>query len=164
MAEALTADAPGGEAARVPAMTTLTRRADFLRAASARRQGTAGFLLQARRRDPAEPVAPQEIRVGYTCSRKLGNAVARNRAKRRLRELARQMIPARGQEGWDYVLVGRPEATATRDFAEMLSDLKYALTRVHSGTDRQPDRAPRPDSAPRRRGKGPAKAQAGGRP
>ncbi|SEH71774.1 ribonuclease P protein component [Paracoccus alkenifer] len=155
MAEALTADAPGGDAARVPAMTTLTRRADFLRAASARRQGTAGFLLQARRRDPAEQVAPQAIRVGYTCSRKLGNAVARNRAKRRLRELARQVIPAQGQGGWDYVLVGRPEATATRDFSEMLSDLKHALVRVHSDTARLSDRAPR------RRGKG---AAPGGKP
>lgn len=145
-------------------MTTLTRRADFLRAASARRQGTAGFLLQARQRDPLEPAGPQAIRIGYTCSKKLGNAVARNRAKRRLRELARQVIPAHGQEGWDYVLVGRPEATATRDFAGMLSDLKYALTRVHSGTGRQPPRAPQLDPAPRRRGKGPAKAPAGGKP
>ena len=155
MAEALTADAPGGDAARVPAMTTLTRRADFLRAASARRQGTAGFLLQARRRDPAEQVPPQAIRVGYTCSRKLGNAVARNRAKRRLRELARQVIPARGQGGWDYVLVGRPEATATRDFAAMLSELETALSRVHAAPPPRPADAARPDPAPRRRGKDP---------
>ncbi|HRO16345.1 MAG TPA: ribonuclease P protein component, partial [Paracoccus sp. (in: a-proteobacteria)] len=66
-------------------MTVLRRRADFLRAASARRQGTAGFLLQARQRRPDEPVPADRIRVGFTCSKKLGNAVARNRAKRRRR-------------------------------------------------------------------------------
>lgn len=154
MAQALTADipAPAGGAADAcrPAMTTLTRRADFLRAASARRQGTAGFLLQARRRDPAEPVAFHVIRVGYTCSRKLGNAVARNRAKRRLRALAREVIPTQGQGGWDYVLVGRPEATASRDFAELRADLGRALARVHAGPD---PRSPDPGAQPRRRGK-----------
>ena len=156
MADALTAEAPvsaGGEGTgrRAAVMTTMTRRADFLRAASARRQGTAGFLLQARRRDGAEPVAPQVIRVGYTCSKKLGNAVARNRAKRRLRALAREVIPAQGQGGWDYVLVGRPEATATRDFAEMRADLARALARVHAGPD---PRSPDPGAQPRRRGRG----------
>lgn len=154
MADALTADPPapaGGETAREPAMTTLTRRADFLRAASARRQGTAGFLLQARVRGPMDSAAPHAIRVGYTCSKKLGNAVARNRAKRRLRALAREVIPAEGQGGWDYVLVGRPETTATRDFAEMLSDLKLALRRVHAAPD---PRRPDPGAQPRRRGKG----------
>ncbi|MBB1490530.1 MULTISPECIES: ribonuclease P protein component [unclassified Paracoccus (in: a-proteobacteria)] len=130
-------------------MTTLARRADFLRAASARRQGTAGFLLQARRRDPAE--AGTAIRVGYTCSKKLGNAVARNRAKRRLRALAREVIPVQGQGGWDYVLVGRPEATATRDFADLRADLSRALARVHAGPD---PRSPDPGAQPRRRGRG----------
>jgi ribonuclease P protein component len=108
---------------------TLSRRADFLRAAQARRQGTAGFLLQARLRRPDEPGA-EALRVGYTCSKKLGNAVARNRAKRRLRALARLVLPQHGRPGWDYVLVGRPEATAARDFALMQTDLERALERV----------------------------------
>jgi ribonuclease P protein component len=111
-------------------VTTLNKRRDFLRAASARRQGTPGFLLQARPRDPSEPC--EGARVGFTCSKKLGNAVARNRAKRRLREIARLILPEAGRAGWDYVLVGRHTATATRDFAQMQADLKRALDRVHT--------------------------------
>ncbi len=112
-------------------LEVLAKRADFLRAAQARRQGTAGFLLQARRRETDE-VDGALIRIGYTCSKKLGNAVARNRAKRRLREIARSVLPKAGQPGWDYVLVGRPEATAIREFALMLADLDRALTQIHA--------------------------------
>ena len=112
-------------------LEVLARRADFLRAAQARRQGTAGFLLQARRRETDEADGPL-IRIGYTCSKKLGNAVARNRAKRRLREIARAVLPKTGLPGWDYVLVGRPEATATREFALLLADLDRALTQIHA--------------------------------
>ncbi|WP_390625161.1 ribonuclease P protein component [Falsirhodobacter algicola] len=108
------------------AMQVLTKRADFLRAAQARRQGAQGFLLQARARDDAGG-----IRVGFTCSKKLGNAVARNRAKRRLREIARAVLPEAGRAGWDYVLVGRPNTTATRDFAALLNDLRLALRQIH---------------------------------
>ena len=106
---------------------TLAKRADFLRAAQARRQSTPGVLLQAR--DRADGNA--RLRIGYTCSKKVGNAVARNRAKRRLREIARQVLPRAGRPGWDYVLVGRPGVTAERPFAEMLTDLTRALERVH---------------------------------
>ncbi|MDO5620735.1 MAG: ribonuclease P protein component [Paracoccus sp. (in: a-proteobacteria)] len=108
----------------------LRKRADFLRAAKARRQGTAGFLLQARQRDTSE-ADPQDIRIGYTCSKKLGNAVARNRAKRRLREVARAILPKLGRPGWDYVLIGRPETTISRPFTDLLADLEQALTRIH---------------------------------
>lgn len=70
-------------------------------------------------------------RVGYTASRKVGNAVARNRAKRRLRAVARAVIPCEGRTGWDYVLVGRPGATAALPFPDLLADLSRALARVH---------------------------------
>ncbi len=110
---------------------TLRNRPDFLRAASARRQGTSGFLLQARKRAPEEAEA-KLIRAGYTCSKKIGNAVTRNRAKRRLRALVREILPAIGKPGWDYVLVGRPNATVARDFAALKSDLTEAVARIHA--------------------------------
>lgn len=116
----------------VPDLLVLNKRADFLRAAQARRQSSPGFLLQARERRPGETAAPEAIRVGFTCSKKVGNAVARNRAKRRLREVARLVLPGAGRRGWDYVLVGRPEATAARDFAALRADLARALQRIHA--------------------------------
>lgn len=110
-------------------LETLRKRADFLRAASAQRQGTPGFLLQARRRGEGEP--EQVVRVGFTCSKKLGNAVTRNRAKRRLRALAREILAGQGRPGWDYVLVGRPGATVERNFQELRGDLEQAVARIH---------------------------------
>ena len=112
-----------------PGFQILRKRADFLRAASARRQGMPGFLLQARKRDATEP--PEVIRVGFTCSKKIGNAVTRNRAKRRLRALVREVMPGVARPGWDYVLVGRPGATIERGFADLGADLASALARVH---------------------------------
>ena len=115
-----------------PPLLILRRRADFLRAARARRQGTSGFTLQARRRETGEGADPAAIRVGFTCSKKVGNAVARNRAKRRLREVVRAVLPVAGRPGWDYVLIGRPEVTARRPFADLLADMHAALARIHA--------------------------------
>ncbi|MFD1794476.1 ribonuclease P protein component [Paracoccus aurantiacus] len=117
-------------------IATLRRRADFLKAAKARRAGTSGFLLQARHRDTGE-IAEAAVRIGYTCSKKIGNAVARNRAKRRLRALAREVLPDCARPGWDYVLVGRPAETVSRPFAEMRDDLHKALDRVHASGSRK---------------------------
>jgi ribonuclease P protein component len=69
--------------------------------------------------------------VGFTCSKKVGNAVARNRAKRRLREAARRVLPEAARPGWDYALIGYRDATAERPFALLLADLRDALRRAH---------------------------------
>lgn len=117
-------------------LAVLKKRADFLRAARGKRQVAPGFVLQGwNRRDEA----PQ--RVGFTCSKKVGNAVARNRAKRRLRALAQAVLPAHGVDGWDYVLIGRAGVTGSRPFTQMTDDLVQALHRLHRS--RAPDRAAR---------------------
>ncbi|MGB2201048.1 MAG: ribonuclease P protein component [Pseudooceanicola atlanticus] len=113
------------------ALAVLRKRSDFLACARARRQGTSGMMVQARQRRDDEP-AEAPIRVGFTCSKKVGNAVARNRAKRRLREVARLVLPEAGMAGYDYVLIGRHGATAERDFEALKGDLRYALGKLHA--------------------------------
>ncbi len=113
------------------AVGRLKRRAEFLRVAASRRKWAApGLILQ------AAPALPQDdkssafgIRVGFTCSKKVGNAVARNRAKRRLRAAAREVIGLEAAPAQDYVLIGRQE-TLRRPYALLLQDLRTALKRV----------------------------------
>lgn len=80
------------------------------------------------------------MRVGFTASRKVGGAVVRNRAKRRLRAAAAHILPDAGRPGTDYVLIARA-ATAARPFAALLDDLETALRRVAPGATRQIGRA-----------------------
>jgi ribonuclease P protein component len=101
------------------------RRADFLRlAAQGRKIVKTGFVLQALKdTDSPEPV------LGFTATKKLGNAVIRNRTKRRLREAARLVLAERAAPGVELVLVGRRE-TGTMDFAKLRQNLALALDEV----------------------------------
>jgi len=110
----------------------LKNRPEFLAVAGARRKHVApGLILQVRRHDDRQRPAPGEplLRVGLTASRKVGNAVARNRARRRLREAARLLLPANAVPGYDLVLVARGE-TVVRPWADLLSDLTAGLKRL----------------------------------
>jgi ribonuclease P protein component len=107
---------------------SLERRSDFLRVGSSGlKRVTPAFILQAAPRLAASPENPS-IHVGFTASRKVGNAVARNRAKRRLRALTDRLI-SMADPAFDYVLVGRTE-TLTRDFTEMENELRNALKKI----------------------------------
>ncbi len=108
-------------------LNRITQRKDFLRLANAQRVHSTSFVLQSRNRKDNAP-----MRVGFTCSKKVGNAVARNRAKRRLREIARLILPISGQPGHDYVLIGRANVTATTDFAAMQTELAQSLQKLQS--------------------------------
>ncbi len=108
-----------------PGFGQLRRRADFLAAASGAKAHATGFVLQSRDRgDQAPP------RVGYTVSKKVGNAVERNRVRRRLREVVRLSVAERMRAGRDYVLVGR-RAALDLAFDRLINDMSGALSRVH---------------------------------
>jgi ribonuclease P protein component len=114
------------------ALLRLNRRPEFLRVAKSKRKWVApGLILQARDASPQNYVKYDlsKFRVGFTVSKKVGNAVNRNRARRRLREAALQVMSIHAKSGFDYVVIGR-YATLGRQFEDLLSDLKMALKKT----------------------------------
>lgn len=110
-------------------LARLKTRADFLRVAAGRRRAVReGLLLQAAPA-PHDSANGNAVRVGFTASRKVGNAVVRNRAKRRLRAVAAEVLARDGRPGTDYVLVARA-GTGERPYAELVGDLAAALRRI----------------------------------
>jgi ribonuclease P protein component len=113
----------------------MTRRADFLAANRGLRVARPGFVLLARPNDG------QGRRLGITVTKKIGNAVVRNRMKRRFRALAREVLPLHGMADTDHVLIGR-ETGVERDFAALRVELIAALERARAGKG-DPPRRPR---------------------
>lgn len=115
------------------AIAVITRRADFLAANRGLRVARPGFVLLAR------PNGGLGKRYGVTVTRKIGNAVVRNRMKRRLRELLRAALPAEGLADHDHVLIGR-EGGIERDFGKLREELAAALARAAAGRGDPPRR------------------------
>lgn len=101
----------------------LTKRSEFLFVRAGRYQAIGGVVVQMRK----NPNSADAIRAGFTATKKIGNAVIRNRAKRRLRETARALLPVHGKPGHDYVFIAR-QGTADRPFQKLTRDVEKALS------------------------------------
>ncbi len=115
-------------------MERLLRRSEFLAAAKAPSAAATAVVVQVLQRADGKA-----FRVGYTCTKKLGNAVIRNRIRRRMREAAKQVLPEIAKAHTDYVLIGRMGAE-NRPFDALRKDIISAVTRVHSGEGQKPFR------------------------
>ena len=104
----------------------IRKRTDFLAANRGKRFVTANFVLLAHRRRPDHAISAPTIRYGITVTKKIGNAVARNRMKRRFRALLAQVLPGHGMAGVDHIMIGRKTDTEA-DFAAMKADLEKGL-------------------------------------
>ena len=128
-----------------PSLERLRKRAQFLFVRDGARAARPLVLIEARRRAEAGPIG-----AGFTATRKIGNAVVRNRARRRLREAARALLPVHGLAGVDYVLVAR-RGTSDAGWAALLDDVQTALIRLRAAL--ADNESMRPKQRPPRAGK-----------
>jgi len=111
-----------------PVLHRLRKRREFIAASKAAKAVTNSIILQGRaRKDDSDSIG-----VGFTASKKVGNAVARNRAKRRMRALARVYVLKNGHPGHDYVLIARKNATTELPYEKLQNDLIKGLERLHT--------------------------------
>ena len=116
---------------RKPKLIKITKKNEYLRMRSGLKISTPGFILQARQRENEDTVDRSSIRYGLTCSKRVGNAVKRNRAKRRLRALVNDIITTKGFKGWDYVLIGKEQTTEKLSFKILEKNLTESLVKLH---------------------------------
>jgi ribonuclease P protein component len=128
--------------ARFP-IERLKKRPDFLACAQAPSCARGAVVVQARPREDGQPL----VRAGFTATKRIGGSVERNRAKRRMREAARLLLPDHARPGFDYVLIARG-GVLTRPWDRLLDDVKSALIRLAAERDsraRDPAAAPSAD-------------------
>jgi ribonuclease P protein component len=113
----------------------LKKRPDFLSCAKAPSCARGAVLVQAKFREESARDALPLVRAGFTATKRIGGAVERNRAKRRLREAARLLLPDLASPGFDYVFIARGGVT-TRPWPRLLDDVKSALIRLAADRDR----------------------------
>ena len=127
---------------KAPTIERLKTRPQFLAAAKGVSQPRGAVVVQMLERGDADPA----VRAGFTATRRVGGAVVRNRAKRRLREAARQLLPELGRPGCDYVFIAR-QGTADRPWQRLLDDVKTALIRLAATRATPAPPAPEPPSS-----------------
>lgn len=110
----------------------LKRRADFIRIARAGRKIVMRGLVLQSAPTPGNDLDPKcDLRIGFTVTKRVGNAVVRNRARRMLRAAARSVFPSRAMAGYDYVLIAR-QSTPIRAFSDLVGDMERALMRLNA--------------------------------
>ena len=158
MTQPLTKDTKNRISSSSVEISVLKNRQDFLRLAAGRKKWVSkSMIVQIAARPDEDSDRPSGIRVGYTASKKVGNAVHRNRAKRRLRDVVRQILPTEGREGYDYVLIART-ATLETSFDQLIRDFSWCLKRLNQAnvpavsTESNGKSAEKPPSSPPNRG------------